>query len=219
MKKIAGLDPAIAIIIKRAQVPEVDYGFVMDCLQAYRDPRGKLKRLINAGALIPVRKGLYVIASEIYKFPYCFELTANLLYGPSYVSLEWALQYYHLIPERVVSVTSITWKRRKTYRTEIGTFTYDHLHPQLYAIGITQVEFSPRQRALIATREKALTDLLIVRRGRCSSRKELKEILFEDFRIEEEDLLKIDRAETVAIYKRYEHSAVRFLLEILSEVS
>lgn len=218
MPKINGIDSALALIIKKAKVAEIDYGFIMDCLSNYEDPRGKLGRLIKEGALIAVRKGLYVISSEICRVPYSFEILANLIYGPSYVSLEWALQYYRLIPERVVTVTSITMKRPKKYHTKLGSFTYDHLHPSLYPVGITQLEFAPYHRTLIATKEKALTDLLIVRRGRCSSRKELKEILFEDFRIEAEDLVIMDRDRISMIYQAHPHSAVRYLIEVMGEL-
>ncbi len=38
---------------------------------------------------------------------------ANLLYGPSYVSLEYALHHYSLIPERTAEITSVTPGRSK----------------------------------------------------------------------------------------------------------
>ena len=45
------------------------------------------------------------------------EVLANLIYGPSYVSYEYALTYYGLIPERVFEVTSATTQKNKMFNT------------------------------------------------------------------------------------------------------
>ena len=39
------------------------------------------------------------------------------MYGPSYVSLEWALSYYEMIPEKVFNVTSMTTGKVKEFQT------------------------------------------------------------------------------------------------------
>ena len=46
-------------------------------------------------------------------------LIANHLRGPSYVSLEAALFYWNLIPERIYEISSATIKTSKTYKTQI----------------------------------------------------------------------------------------------------
>ena len=102
---------------------------------------------------------------------------------PSYVSLEWACQYYRLIPEKVTTVTSITTQRSRKFQTPLGFFTYDHLPMQVFPVGVALINFSDKQQALVATKEKALSDLLVIRRGCFSSKKNFKEILFEDLRI------------------------------------
>jgi hypothetical protein len=61
---------------------------------------------------------------------------ANPLYGPSYISLEYALSYYGLIPERVESITSVTTKRSKKFITPLGSFSYEHIPLKAYPIGI-----------------------------------------------------------------------------------
>lgn len=91
----------------------LDYRFVMNCLSDYRSPRGKLSRLLQAGDLIRVKKGLYVFGEHYQRGALSMELVANLIYGPSYVSLEWALAYYGMIPESVEEVTSVTLSRKK----------------------------------------------------------------------------------------------------------
>ena len=85
-------------------------------------------------------------------------------------------------------------------------------------LGVSSVVFEEGQPALIATKEKALVDLIVVRRGRCQSLKQMREILFEDFRIEEEDLLDLEIADLERIYKARPHSGVECLIAVIREV-
>ena len=61
------------------------------------------------------KKGLYIFGKSVALQPYSKEVLANLIYGPSAISLSYALSYYGLIPERVHIVTSITNNRIKTF--------------------------------------------------------------------------------------------------------
>lgn len=207
-----GIDPALANLLKKAPSEELDYGFVMDCLKEYANPRIKLHHLLKIEALIKVKKGLYVFSQTFRRKPYCSEVLANMIYGPSYVSLEWACQYWRLIPEKVTIVTNVTSKRSKAFKTPVGTFSYEHLPLAGFAVGMTRVQFSGNQLALIATREKALIDLLILRRGSIRSLKQMQEILFEDLRIEESDLVNLDFKQIEEIGQAYPHSAIHHLL-------
>jgi hypothetical protein len=63
-------------------------------------------------------------------------LIANHLYGPSYVSLDYALGHYGLIPEAVRQITSVTTRRGKTYDTPLGRFFDERLVLRVYPIGI-----------------------------------------------------------------------------------
>lgn len=213
-----GIDPALAELRRRAKGNELTYGFVMDCLSSYRSPREKLTRLLKSKALIRVKKGLYVFSQLNTRGYVCKELLANLIHGPSYVSLEWAMGFYGLIPEAVYGITSITVKQKKHFDTPLGRFSYEHCHPKRYPVGIEQKEQTPDQRFLIATPEKALADLLIVRRGWTVSIKEMQEILFEDFRIDEEDLVNMDFQLIEEIYNSYPHSAVEYLMKVLEKI-
>ena len=114
-----GIDPGLAIILEKSPSEELEYGFVMECLKLYKNPRVKLNALMHIGAIIRVKKGIYVIGKSFARRPYCSEVLANMIYGPSYVSLEWACQYWRLIPEKVVSVTSITTKDLKFFQPRL----------------------------------------------------------------------------------------------------
>ena len=140
-----------------------------------------------------------------------------MIYGPSYVSLEWACQYHRLIPENVTTVTSVTTQRSRRFQTPVGPCTYDHQPAAVYSIGVGLLRVSDRQTALIATKEKALVDLLVVRRGKFSSKKQLRMTLFDDLGIEEEDLANFDRTILSEISRARPHSAVQYLMEVLDE--
>ncbi len=217
MANIRGVDPAMAVIVAKAKANELDYQFVMDCLKDYASPRAKLSRLIDEGALIRVKKGLYLLGPEFQHHPYCLELIANLIYGPSYVSLERALYIYGMIPEHVEAITSVTTKLSREFRTPVGNFSYSHCHPKSYSIGITSRSYGENEHPFIATREKALTDTLTLRRGKVTSEKHLEEILIEDLRIEEEDLLQLDLQKIHQIYEVHPHSAAHFLIKWLEK--
>ncbi len=214
MRRVSGIDPGLAILLEKAPGAIFDYGFVMDCLKIYKNERVKLNQLLKNGALIRIKKGIYIFGPKVAKQPYSPEIAANMLFGPSYVSLEWACQYYRLIPERVTTVTSVTTKRSKQFQTPIGLYTYDHQPLDCFSAGCTLVQFT-ESRALIATKEKALVDLLVMRRGRFSSLKHFKETLFEDLRIEEEDVATLNPEHIKELYKAKPHSAIKYLMEFI----
>src|SRR5580698_2372765 len=79
-------------------------------LRKYRQPNDKIHYLIRQGLLEQVRRGLYIAGPAITPFrPEPF-LMANHILGPSYVSLESALAYHGLIPEKVYEISSVTTK-------------------------------------------------------------------------------------------------------------
>jgi len=120
MDGILGIDPGLAVLREKSSGEELDYGFVMECLKGYKNPRVKLNHLLKIKALIRVKKGIYVFGSHFSRRPYSPEVLANIIYGPSYVSLEWACQYYRLIPEKVTTVTSITTQRSRKFQTPMN---------------------------------------------------------------------------------------------------
>ncbi len=169
------------------------HGNLLSILDEYRSPNDKIVRMINDGWLQPIRKGLYAVSPEITGIPLSLPLVANLLYGPSYVSMDYALSYYGIIPERVVEVTSMTTKRGKVYDLPVGRFSYTHSQPQLYSIGIDRVENADQTGFLMASPEKALCDKLIFTRNlNVRSQRALHELLFDDLRIDEDALVRFN---------------------------
>ncbi|MGE3954829.1 MAG: hypothetical protein AB7F31_06575 [Parachlamydiales bacterium] len=65
-----------------------------------------------------------------------------------------------MIPEAAYGITSVTLKRNREFQTPLGRFTYQHLHPSKYPVGVSLVQANRAQAFLIATPEKALADLV-----------------------------------------------------------
>ena len=171
----------------RRQIPteEFDYQALLDCLKNYARPRDRISDLIKSGAIIRVKKGLYVFGPGYSRGPYSRELLANLIYGPSYVSLDYALAYHGLIPERVETVTSVTCAKARSFLTPVGRFTYRAVPLEYYQSGIDIVEISEKRSFLLATREKALADKIYMDRGAAvGTASELEAYLFGNLRLD-----------------------------------
>lgn len=195
---------------------EFDYGFIKHALSSYKNPRVKINDLLKKGKIIRVKKGLYVFGPELAREPYSKEVLANLIYGPSYISLEYALSFYGLIPERVETITSVTNKRKKLFNTPVGVFSYRYINPLLYSYGITLREIDKYHSVLIASKEKALSDMIYFS-NKMTGKSQLEKYLFEDLRIDAEDLKGFNLREIKKIAGFYEHNVNLFynLLESL----
>ena len=114
------------------QIPreEFDYQTLLDVLKDYERPRDKISDYLRKGVIIRIKKGLYIFGEGYRKEVFSRELLANLIFGPSYISLDSALQYYGFIPERVEAMTSVTTGRSKRFETPVGLFTYREISVQ-----------------------------------------------------------------------------------------
>jgi hypothetical protein len=186
--------------------PEVDYQALMAHMQEDSHPRRKLKDLQNKGYLTRLKKGFYVFNKNFIGRDYSPQIVANLLYGPSYLSFEFALAYYGLIPERVEVLTCVTSQKNKVFHTPIGTFTYRHLSSSLYPYGITLKENLDGRRFLIASIEKALLDIFTLKFDK-NSRLKIQDVILaleEDLRIDLAELkIRIHRPTLLEIRGAY----------------
>jgi hypothetical protein len=170
---------------RRVGREEFDYQALMAVLSEYANPRDKVTALLRRGDIVRVKKGLYVFGDELRRRPYSRELLANLIYGPSFVSLDSALSSHGLIPERIETLTSVTTKRPKAFDTPIGSFIYRQSPARAFHIGMDRVE-EDDVAFLIATPERALADKVRDDRGHAlSNREDAARYLFEDLRIDE----------------------------------
>lgn len=158
-------------------------------LKDYRRPYDKINELVKAGLLIGVKNGFYVAGAKLKGPKVESFLIANHLYGPSYISVESALSYWKLIPEKVFEINSITIKRSKVFKTPVGRFRYFSAPVPYYSFGVKSVSLTQKQAVLIAGVEKALCDKVVFTVGvRLRSVRETIQFLTEDLRIDEEAL-------------------------------
>jgi len=127
--------------------------------------------------------------------------------------MESALSHYGLIPEKVFTVTSMTTKASRKFETNIGRYTYTNLPLPYYAFGLTTVSFSKDQKAIVATREKALCDKIATTAGiTIRSQTAAKDYMLGNLRMEENELAGLD---TSAMASWLENAPKRQSLEML----
>jgi hypothetical protein len=204
--------------LRQAQDREIfDYRQLMDSLRAYAKPRDKIGALMAQGVIVRVKKGLYVFGDTRRRQPVCLELLANLIYGPSYVSLEYALSRHGLIPEGVRTVTSVTCGKARRFQTPFGLFTYRPLPMAAYPAGITQEE-NGTDTYLIATPEKALADFVWAdRRFRPGDPAEFEDYLIGDMRMDPDRLKKLNLSSLEEIARGYDNPRIAKLLVFLQK--
>jgi len=201
--------------------PEVDYQALMAQMPNHSHPRRKLKEWQNKGYLIRLKKGFYVFSREFLGRGYSPQIVANLMHGPSYVSLESALAFYGLIPERVETVTSVTSRKNKSFETPIGRFTYKHLTTSLYPLGIALKPTEDGRQFLIASPEKALLDTFTLKFDKSArpSTRDITDALEGDLRVDVTALIPMIKRANLEIMKpHYKNRAwgkmlIQFLLE------
>lgn len=163
----------------------VNFSAVSNIIGEYKAPKDKISKLQDSGIVIRIKKGLFILSPEISKQKLSKELLANHLYGPSYVSLESALAYYGILPERVFSTRSVTTKRKKTYSTPLGRFEFLKVPNNYYPIGIRNEIIDQSFAFLIGKPEKAICDLISTTSHlRLQSKKAMFKYVSEDLRID-----------------------------------
>jgi len=203
------------------ETPYVDAQTLLGLLTKYQRPRECISRMVKAGELIRLKNGFYLIADRIIpkaKEGIPYEQVANVLYGPSYVSLEWALSFYGMIPERVHTVTSMTLGKDKEFNTPVGSFTYHKLPSNCYSVGIT-LKKSPDffGNFLIASPEKALADL-VFKTCKGLDKKQLNQELIESRRMDVDCLQKLDKKLLASIEEFYHSKRVSYLIDLLGSI-
>ncbi len=210
------------LIEKKLQnMPLVDYASIKSLLHenGYKYINDKIKQMKQKGLLTALKRGLYVYNSPYAKRLISKEIIANNLLGPSYISYDYALSLYGLIPERVEEVTSATTKRAKQFATPYGMFSYRHMEKELFALGIT-IHSSKQGSYMIASPEKALCDKLMATMGvKITSKKMMLTFLSDDLRVDMDELHSFD-IEIVKCYAIISKSnRVLFLQKVLEDTN
>lgn len=166
----------------------------------YSNPLDKIKRDARQGVIHRLTRGLYETDSSVDP---C--LLASSILSPSYLSFDWCLSYYGLIPEKVTAITSasLNVRKNKTFTNGFGKFEYSDITSNAFSEGVTYLDRG-EYIVKIATKEKAICDCLSKWRV-VKSVSELKVLMFEDKRIDEDEFATCDfklMARLAALYKK-----------------
>jgi predicted transcriptional regulator of viral defense system len=195
---------------------EFDYALLKGALSEYAGVRQKINELLKSGVIVRVKKGLYVFGPAYNNAMVCKEVLANLIYGPSCISLEYALSYYGLIPERVETITSVTPKRDKEFNTPLGQFSYRYLGIEKYPHGIEQVWIDSKHPVLIASPEKALCDYVVLNKVTgITGSGTAREFLESDLRIDRENWTRFDPSHLRKLNKSYRNENIEHIVGAL----
>ncbi len=178
--------------------------------QEYRSPKMKIKREIEKGAYVRVTKGIYETdpGTEGY-------LLGSFLVSPSYLSFEYVLSREGLIPERVTVYTCATTLKNHTkeYSNAFGRYSFHDVPVDVFAFGV-KPHVEKKYSYLMASPEKALCDLLYVKKP-VTSVQALRELLFEDLRIDDLEFQKLNREDLIFLSSHYKKKNLAFVKQFL----
>lgn len=179
-------------------------------LSNYKAPANRLARLVKYGTYIPVVKGLYETDKTIPGY-----LLAGSIYGPSYLSFDFALSHYGLIPEAVYTFTSATFEKKKAkkYETAFGNFIYRDVPLLVYPLGIKLAREGDYVYQ-IATPEKALCDKLYMM-SPVTNKKDLQDLIYDDLRIDERKFDELNREDLLELSELYHCTNTKILGRLL----
>lgn len=150
--------------------------------------RFNLKNWERKGYIARLKKGFYAF-TECKSRPEFIRYLAGQIYMPSYISLHSALDFYGMIPEAVVQITSVSPLKTNQFNNYFGHYSYHSIKPTLMFGYVPKM--TPERRAIMfATPEKALLDLLYLYPFYKTEQDMIDLRLDEDFMSEDFDLSK-----------------------------
>ncbi|MBP6713609.1 MAG: hypothetical protein KA157_06710 [Aliarcobacter sp.] len=198
----------------------IDHATISSILvnNGYTGINDKINKLKKEGLIQTLKRGLYLHKSPFINTNISKEIIANTLLSPSYISFDYALYFYGLIPESVFDVTSATTKRSKSFKTDIGVFSFKEITKKLYPIGL-KIESSKNGNFIIATKEKALCDKIYYTKDiKITSKKSMIEFLENDLRIDLEELEDCN----IEIFEKYfeisKSKKIHFLIQVIEDL-
>ena len=131
-----------------------------------------LKRALKSGEVIRIHRGLYCLATKYLRRKPDPLVFAQLIHGPSYISLETALSYHGWIPEAVYAITSASMDRAREFETPFGHFSFTRIPQKVFYTEVTRIEkqdgnepgLHAGESFLMASPLKALADYVYAHR-------------------------------------------------------
>lgn len=209
---------AIELVRKTIPSEVFSYTELMFALREYKKPRDAVSVLLASGRIIRIKKGLYVFGNDWRRNDISHEYISNLIYGPSALSLDYALSFYNLIPEFSQSYTSICSGRSKRFETPLGNFFYYGSTEKRFSIQLT-IRKTNSGQFIITTPCKALADKVWTdNRFKPVSLKSYEEYFFSDLRIDKDILHSvIDITALDEIAQTYQTRKITWMTEFLKK--
>jgi len=189
-----------------SKFPVISTEHIFDISSSPQVLRNQFTTWKKKGLILRLRKGLYILNEGDRKIHPSRVFLANQIYSPSYVSCEYALGYYHLIPERVEDVTSVTTKKTAEFLNSFGLFRYRHLKLPIF-FGFRRIQDENGFPFLIAEPEKAILDFLYL--NLYQFRGETPDVFEHSYRFQNTSRLKKGKLrETAKVYQNNKFSRV-----------
>lgn len=178
----------------------------------YKAPHIKIQTEVKNNRLFLVTRGIYEDNPNVEGY-----LLTNYISQPAYLSFEYVLSKYGLIPERVYSYTCATTlkEHNRYFKTQFGDYYYTDVPVKVFSYGV-EVKIENGYSYMIASKEKALCDLLYKKKS-VNSLMQFKELLFKDLRIDEEELYKLNKKELIFLCPLYKKKNLNLLLQLMEE--
>ena len=176
-------------------------------LRDYASPKAKLTHMLKKGEIRRICRGVYSTSSDDPRLP-----VASMILSPSYVSFETALALHQLIPERTHAIVSAGFrlKKEKHFDTPFGRYSFLYIPEEVFPMSLEPADERGHGFRL-ASKEKALCDTLYKIRG-IKSMKAVEALLFEDLRMEREDVLGMDWPVLQSLVPLYHSSTLNSLM-------
>ena len=150
----------------------------------------QLLRWTKAKKLVRLRKDIYMLNEHDRRMAVSRQFLAQEIYMPSYISMEYALAYHGLIPEKSEDITCITTRKKKNFTNDTGTYRYLHVKTSCFT-GYREHKDENGLQYFLALPEKALVDFLYLNRNTIKG--DMRQQLRESFRLQNLDILKRSR--------------------------
>lgn len=147
-----------------ANMPLINNAYLRLTAENSQAFKNQLRRWVLSGKVLRLRRGLYILAEEDRKIKPSRAYISRELYSPSYVSMEYALAFYGLIPERVADMTCISTKKTVEFQNVFGRFVYQHVQEKCFT-GFTEMKDESGLSYYMALPEKAIIDFIYLNMG------------------------------------------------------
>ena len=199
---------------------EINYPVLRELLKDYANPDEAIASLVSRGDLIRVCRGWYVRGERLRKRPVSGRYLANMIYSPSFISLEFALAHHGLIPERAHTVTSVASRPSRTIDTPLGRFSYRHVSDEFFVGGMDRCAPESGPPFFVATPERALSDTILAAKGWTPRNTvDCEQWLFDNLRIDPEDFRRLRHDELRAFAERFGSRKIGRIAELLASMS